>query len=101
MTRTLELITTDLLGLVKDVARSKSQPAEDVSVQTMLRQDLEFSSMDIIHLLASIDMHFNCKLRYDRLFQQNGGFTPDFSVSDVANFVYINFDDQITEPMAM
>ncbi len=99
MKPSLDQIEADIIHLAADTA--KTQPPEDISAETMLRENLEFSSMDLIHLLASIDMHFHRKLKYDLLFMGTSQPGQDFSVREVAEFVYLNFDDQLTEPIAM
>src|SRR2546422_694409 len=64
MKPSLDQIEADIIHLAADTAKTKSQSPEDISAETMLRENLEFSSMDLIHLLASIDMHFHRKLKY-------------------------------------
>jgi hypothetical protein len=51
--------------------------------------------------MASIDMHFRCKLKYDLFFRRADQFVQDFSVAEIANFVFDNFDNQVTGPVAM
>lgn len=97
----LEEIQTGVVKIVRDVAATRGEEGEGVSLQTRLRADLDFTSLDIIHLLASVDMHFRRKLKYDLLLRRGDQFADDLTVAELSDFVFDHFEDQITDPVAM
>ncbi|HEX7999720.1 MAG TPA: hypothetical protein VF528_15135 [Pyrinomonadaceae bacterium] len=101
MKPTLEQAQAGIISIVEEITRTQGQGDGEITLQTKLVEDLGFSSMDIIHLMASIDMHFRCKLKYDLFFRRADQFVQDFSVAEIANFVFNNFEDQVTGPVAM
>lgn len=101
MKPTPEQAQTGVTSIVAEIAKTHGHGDDEITLQTKLREDLGFSSMDIIHLLASIDMKFRCKLKYDAFFRRADQFVEDFSVEEIAEFVFKNFDDQVTSPSPM
>lgn len=101
MRPTLEQAQAGVINVVEEIAKTRAHGGEAITLQTRLGEDLGFSSMDIIHLMASIDMRFHCKLKYDLFFRQADQLVEDFSVAGIADFVFNNFDNQVTGPVAM
>lgn len=101
MKPTLQDVQTGVVNIVGEISRTRAQSDDEIMLQTKLVADLGFSSMDIIHLMASIDMRFRCKLKYDLFFRRADQFVDDFSVAEIADFVFNNFDNQVTGPVAM
>lgn len=63
--------------------------------------DLELSSVDVLHVLASIDMHFRIRLPYERLIMRDGEYVQDLRASEIAAFVHDNFDENFAYPKKM
>lgn len=101
MRPTLEEIRTSVAGLVAEAEAARGGDGEGVGLQTRLRADLDFTSLDIIHLLASVDMRYRRKLKYELLMLRGGQLAEDLSVGELADFVFEHFEDQITGPAAM
>jgi acyl carrier protein len=98
---TLEEVQAGVINVVGEIARTQAHADDEITLETKLGADLGFSSMDIIHLMASIDMRFQCKLKYDLFFRRADQFVEDFSVTEIADFVFNNFDNQVSGPAAM
>jgi acyl carrier protein len=98
---TLEEVQAGVINVVQEIAKTRAHGDDEIALETRLGADLGFSSMDIIHLMASIDMRFHCKLKYDLFFRRADQFVEDFSVAEIADFVFNNFDNQVTDPVAM
>jgi acyl carrier protein len=101
MRPSLEEIRTSIVNIVREVATAHGDDGEEIGPQTRLRADLGFSSMDIIHLLASMDMHFRSKLNYDLLLRRGDQLADDLSVAELSDFVFNHFEDQVAGPVAM
>ncbi len=102
MKPTLEQVQTEVINLVEEISKTSTHGSDnEITPQTKLVEDLGFSSMDIIHLLASIDMRFRRKLKYDLFFRRTDQLVQDFSIAEIADFIFDNFDNQVTDPVAM
>ena len=101
MKPTKEEINISLIELISKIAQEQHEYYSEINLDTKLREELNFSSMDIIHLMSSIDMRFRCKLQYDLLLRRNDEFVMEFTVAEIADFIDKTFDNQITEPAAM
>ena len=58
-----------------------------VSGKTMLVNDLEFASVDIIQLCVALEQHFDRKLGFQEMLMQDGSYVSDLSVNQVAEFI--------------
>jgi acyl carrier protein len=67
----------------------------DIAVvpETQLVQELGFSSMEFIDLLATLETRFQRKFPYEQLMTTDeGGYRQELTVSELSMFVYDNFD---------
>ena len=55
--------------------------------ETKLAEDLCFSSVEMLHLLAAIDMRLSTKLPFDRLILTNGAYRSELTLGELARFV--------------
>lgn len=62
-----------------------------ITPNTQLIQELGLTSMDMINLLAAIDMRFNCRLPYETLVRDDKGYRQEISVGEICSFVSQNF----------
>jgi acyl carrier protein len=62
-----------------------------VTPSTLLIQELGLTSMDMIDLLAAIDIRFNCRLPYEALVRDANGYRQELSVAEICEFVSRNF----------
>ena len=48
--------------------------------------------MDVVHLLASVEMRFGRKLGYEQLLVKNGTYRTELSIGELSRFVYEEYD---------
>jgi len=55
--------------------------------KTLLVDDLEFASVDIIQLCVAIEQNYDRKFGFQDLLMKNGSYVSDLSISQVAEFL--------------
>ena len=77
-----------IVAIVEDLVQDWGlQLDEPISGSSLLVQDLEFASVDIIQLCVAVEQHFARKLGFQDLLMENGSYVPDLSLAQVAAFV--------------
>jgi|SRR5262245_40630720 acyl carrier protein len=57
--------------------------------ETKLIADLGFESIDVVHLVVTLEEHFRRQdLPFDRLLMKDGRYVDDLSVGDLADFLH-------------
>jgi acyl carrier protein len=59
----------------------------DVSGATLLVEDLQFASVDIIQLCVALEQHYERKLGFADLLMVDGSYVKDLSITQIAQFV--------------
>lgn len=59
-----------------------------VKGKTLLVNDLEFASVDIIQLCVAIEQHYERKFGFQDLLMKNGSYVPDLTISQIAEFLH-------------
>ncbi|MCX7114101.1 MAG: acyl carrier protein [Proteobacteria bacterium] len=86
-----EIIGT-ICDIVKNIMKDWGLDAE-VDDGTLLIQDLGFTSMDIIDLIATLETRYQRKLPYESLVTfADGSYRSELAVKDLAEFIQKNFD---------
>ena len=86
-----EIIGT-ICGIVKNIMKDWGLDAE-VDDGTLLIQDLGFTSMGIIDLIATLETRYQRKLPYESLVTfADGSYRSELAVKDLAEFIQKNFD---------
>jgi acyl carrier protein len=80
-------IQSDIIEILKDMTQEWDLDVDEISPDTKLVEDLSFASVDIIHLVVSIEEHFKQKLGFNELLMNDGRYVDDLSINDVTNFV--------------
>lgn len=101
MTPDPDRIQADLVALLREQVREFDLEPGDIGPQTLLVQELGFNSIDIMHLLASVDMHYERHLPYDELILAEGRYVSDIRVSDLVDFIRRNYDRQAPGPIVL
>jgi acyl carrier protein len=81
-------------ALIKDY----ELPEIAITDDTLLIDSLGLSSIDIMHVLSSIDMRVSKHLPYDNLVIQNDEYISDISVKQIIDFIDTNINETINEP---
>lgn len=80
-------VQSDIIAILKDMTQEWDMDLSEINSETKLMEDLGFVSVDIIHLVVSIEEHFKQKLGFNTLLMQNGRYVDDLSIEEIANFV--------------
>src|SRR4051812_20361119 len=66
-----------------------------ISPSSLLGADLNLTSIDVLHVLASVDMRLRRKLPFQELVITPEGYVNDLSVAEIAAFIHRNYDRAI------
>lgn len=80
-------IQSNIIEILKDITQEWGIDIDDINSGTKLVEDLGFVSVDIIHLVVSIEEHFKQKLGFNELLMQDGKYVDDLSIDKLASFV--------------
>lgn len=81
-------IQATIIDLLKDMTQDWDLDLDEtISPKTQLVEDLSFASVDIIHLIVSIEEHYKQKLGFQELVMRNGRYVDDINVSELVDFV--------------
>jgi acyl carrier protein len=80
-------VQSDIIAILKDMTQEWDMDLGAIDSETKLMEDLGFVSVDIIHLVVSIEEHFKQKLGFNALLMREGRYVDDLSIGEIANFV--------------
>tara|TARA_B110000003_G_C16650994_1_gene534120 strand:+ start:1458 stop:1766 length:309 start_codon:yes stop_codon:yes gene_type:complete len=101
MKKTKAEIRSEIKEVLEDIITMYELPTVDITDNLLLIETLGFSSVDIMHLLASVDMRFERHLPYDKIILKNGEYVTDLSFGEIVDFIYDNFDSDPSGPKKM
>ncbi|OXG09102.1 hypothetical protein BC749_10382 [Flavobacterium araucananum] len=81
-------------ALVKDY----ELPEIEITDSTLLIDSLGLTSIDIMHVLSSIDMRVSKHLPYDNLVIKNDEYISDISIKEIIDFIDTNIRETKNEP---
>ncbi len=84
---TEQQVKSDIVEILKDMTQEWDIDVNEISSDTKLLEDLSFASVDIIHLVVSIEEHFKQKLGFNELLMRDGRYLDDLSVEELSSFV--------------
>jgi acyl carrier protein len=84
---TEQQVKSDIVEILKDMTQEWDMDVNEISSDTKLLEDLSFASVDIIHLVVSIEEHFKQKLGFNELLMRDGRYLDDLSVEELSSFV--------------
>lgn len=87
---TKDAIEKTLAGIVEDLVQDWGIDLNGgVGGKTLLVNDLEFASVDIIQLCVAIEQHYDRKFGFQDLLMINGSYVSDLSITQMADFVTV------------
>jgi acyl carrier protein len=87
---TKDAIEKTLAGIVEDLVQDWGIDLNGgIGGKTLLVNDLEFASVDIIQLCVAIEQHYDRKFGFQDLLMINGSYVSDLSLTQMAEFVTI------------
>jgi acyl carrier protein len=85
---TSEAIEAVLIEIVEDLIQDWGLELEEgVNGETLLVNDLEFASVDVIQLCVAVEQHYERKLGFQSLLMVDGSYVSDLALSQMAEFV--------------
>lgn len=73
---------------------------DELGPESALVEELCFSSVDFLHLMAAVEMRFGKKMSFESLLVQNGQYRQELKVGELATFVEENFDKEQADPVS-
>lgn len=80
-------VQSDIIAILKDMTQEWDMDSTEMNSETKLMEDLGFASVDIIHLVVSIEEHFKQKLGFNALLMRDGRYVDDLSIEEISSFV--------------
>ncbi|MFB8787462.1 MAG: phosphopantetheine-binding protein [Potamolinea sp.] len=80
-------IQSAIVHILQDMTQEWDLDLSDINPETKLVEDLNFGSIDIIHLVVAIEEHFQKKLGFNELLMKNGQYVEDITIEDLVSFV--------------
>jgi acyl carrier protein len=80
-------VQSDIIAILKDMTQEWDMDLGEINADTKLMEDLGFVSVDIIHLVVSIEEHFKQKLGFNALLMRDGRYVDDLSIEEISSFV--------------
>ncbi|HEX5552292.1 MAG TPA: hypothetical protein VFX43_03510 [Chitinophagaceae bacterium] len=84
-------VTEQVIILLKDFIKDWGLD-EVLTAETKFNDDLCFSSIDMLHFLAVIDMNFQKKHPFEKLILANGSYRNELTVSELTEFIFADRD---------
>ena len=80
-------VQSDIIEILQDMTQEWDMDLSEINGNTKLMEDLGFVSVDIIHLVVSIEEHFKQKLGFNALLMRAGRYVDDLSIEEISSFV--------------
>ncbi|HEY9600761.1 MAG TPA: phosphopantetheine-binding protein [Allocoleopsis sp.] len=80
-------VESAIVNILNDMTQDWDLDTSEIEPETKLVEDLNFGSIDIIHLVVAIEEHFQQKLGFNELLMHDGQYVDDVSVNELVNFV--------------
>ncbi len=85
---TKEAIEKTLVEIVEDLIQDWGIDLDDgVTGTTLLVNDLDFASVDIIQLCVAIEQHYDRKIGFQDLLMKDGSYVSDLSIAQMVDFL--------------
>jgi acyl carrier protein len=80
-------VESSVIAIVEDLTQDWGLESDDIDGSTLLVEQLDFASVDIIQLCVAIEQHYDCKLGFKELLLVDGSYVGDLSIAQIADFV--------------
>lgn len=82
-----ESVVKTVIAVVEDLTQDWGLEASDIDGSTLLVENLDFASVDIIQLCVALEEHYDRKLGFQNLLMVDGSYVGDLSIGNIATFV--------------
>jgi acyl carrier protein len=80
-------IESSIMEIVKEMTEDWDLEMDDLEPEAGLVEELCFSSVDFLHLMAAVEMKIGRKLNYEELLVEGGSYRTELTVRELAKFV--------------
>jgi acyl carrier protein len=87
-----EEVSRTIIGVLGELLDSWGLSGEVITEETRLNADLCLSSVDMLEVMALIDVKFSRRFKYEELVVQDGHYRNELRVGEVADFVLARLD---------
>lgn len=85
---TAQTYLSDIVGILDSMLEDWGVDAGPIGLDTRLVADLQFASVDIIHLAVAIEEHYRKpRLGFQELLMKDGRYVDDVTVQQLVDFV--------------
>ena len=85
---THEAIEKVLIDIVEDLIQDWGIDLDNgVRGETLLVNDLDFASVDIIQLCVAIEQYYDRKMGFQELLMKDGSYISDLSITQMVDFI--------------
>ena len=85
---THEAIEKVLIDIIEDLIQDWELDLDNgVTGDTLLVNDLDFASVDIIQLCLAIEQYYDRKMGFQELLMKDGSYISDLSITQMVDFI--------------
>lgn len=82
------------IEMIKDITEDWDDAFEgEITGATQIARDLEFDSLDVVHLITAIEQRYERVFAFDELLMVDGQFVQDLTIDQIAQFVQQSIED--------
>jgi acyl carrier protein len=85
-------VEASVVAIVEDLTQDWGLEVEEIGGSTLLVDDLDFASVDIIQLCVALEQFYGRKLGFPELLLVDGRYVNDLSIAQIADFVATKID---------
>ncbi|MDH5573635.1 MAG: acyl carrier protein [Gammaproteobacteria bacterium] len=90
-------IETNLIDIIDDLIQDWGLDLESgIDANTLLVNDLEFASVDIIQLCVAVEQFYDTKIGFQDLLMKDGRYIDDLSITELINYIAIKINGDKT-----
>lgn len=92
MKPTAQQIENSIMEILKEMTEDWDLEMDELEPDAGLVEELCFSSVDFLHLMAAVEMKIGRKLNYEELLVEDGSYRTELTVRELARFVDEKYD---------
>ncbi|MCA9778468.1 MAG: acyl carrier protein [Candidatus Eremiobacteraeota bacterium] len=85
-------IENSIMEILKEMTEDWDLEMDELEPDAGLVEELCFSSVDFLHLMAAVEMKIGRKLNYEELLVEDGSYRTELTVRELAKFVDEKYD---------
>lgn len=85
-------IESSIMEILKEMTEDWDLEMDELEPDAGLVEELCFSSVDFLHLMAAVEMKVGRKLNYEELLVEDGSYRTELTVRELAKFVDEKYD---------